>query len=60
MFNDRRRRILDKFGGTIHASIMVFGLHEFCVSTAYLVANSMKYIIEFHRTHVKVRTRGEW
>ena len=51
---------MDKFGGTIHASIMVFGLHEFCVSTAYLVANSMKYIIEFHRTHVKVRTRGEW
>ena len=32
---------MDKFGGTIHASIMVFGLHELCVSTAYLVANSL-------------------
>lgn len=31
----KRRKILDKFGGTstIDASIMVFGLHEFCVST---------------------------
>ena len=30
-----RRKILDKFGGTstIDASIMVFGLHKFCVST---------------------------
>ncbi len=47
---------MDKFGGTstIDASIMEFGLHEFCVSTAYLVANSLKYIIEFHRTHVSL------
>jgi hypothetical protein len=54
MFNDWRRKILDKFGGTstIDASIMVFGLHEFCVSTGYMVANSLKYMIEFHRTHV--------
>ena len=31
----RRRKILDKFGGTstIDASIMVFGLLKFCVST---------------------------
>ena len=31
----KRRKILDKYGGTstIDASIMVFGLHEFCVST---------------------------
>jgi hypothetical protein len=54
MFNDWKRKYLDKFSGTstIDASIMVFGLHEFCVSTGYLVANSQKYIIEFHRTHV--------
>ena len=54
MFNDWRPKILDKFGGTstIDASIMVFGLHEFCVSIGYLVANSLKYMIEFHRTHV--------
>ena len=57
MFNVWKRKILDKFGGTstIDASIMVFGLHEFCVSTAYLVANSLKYIMEFHRTHVLLR-----
>jgi hypothetical protein len=32
-----RRKILDKFGGTstIDASIMVFGLHRFCVSTGH-------------------------
>ena len=52
MFNNWRRKILDKFGGTstIDESIMVFGLHEFC----YLVANSLKYIIEYHRTHVNI------
>ena len=35
MSNAWRRKILDKFGGTstIDASIMVFSLHKFCVST---------------------------
>ncbi len=37
-FDDWRRKFLDKFGGTstIDASIMVFGLHRFCVSTGVM------------------------
>ena len=40
----RRRKILDKFGGTstIDASIMVFGLLKFCVST---VGGGVSFVI---------------